>query len=93
MILAPVSGRHGAYGDHSRKRPGPVTDNFSAARIVPTYLGLREKPLVGMELGKEPDKHDGPPAPGHINIILMKGTGILYNCILFRGIPNRLLHN
>ena len=105
---APVSGRHlsliplvGAFGDHSRERPGRVTDTFPAARVVPTHLGLKDKtpPGIGVE-GREPDIH-GPPAPGHIDIINSscitldesEGIGILNNCLSFRGIPNRLLHD
>ena len=45
-------------------------DSFSASRVIPTYLGLKDKTARGIGGGgREPDKHDGPPAPGHINII------------------------
>lgn len=106
MIQAPVSGRHqsliplsGAYGDHSRRQPGPATDTFSAARVVPTHLGLKDKTARGIGGGgREPNIH-GPPAPDHIDIInsscitLDERYRNTYNCILFRGIPNRLLHD
>ena len=91
----------GAFEDHSRKRPGPVTDTFPSARVVPTYLGLKDKTFLGIGVGgREPDIR-GPSAPGHIGIINSscitldesEGIGILYNCLLFRGIPNRLLHD
>ena len=58
MILIPVSDRHlsliplaGACGDHSRKRPGPVTDTFPGARVVPTHLGLNDKTTRGIRGG------------------------------------------
>lgn len=64
--LIPLSG---AYGDHSRRQPGPATDTFSAARVVPTHLGLKDKTARGIGGGgREPNIH-GPPAPDHIDII------------------------
>ena len=65
--LIPLSG---AYGDHSRRQPGPATDTFSAAgpRVLPTHLGLKDKTARGIGGGgRKPDIH-GPPAPGHIDI-------------------------
>jgi len=91
----------GAYGDHPRKQPGPITDAFSAARVVPAHLGLKGKTACGIEGGgRDADIHR-PPAPGHIEFFHSssitldetEGIGILNNSILFRGIPNRLLHN
>ena len=43
---------------------------FSASRVIPTYLGLKDKTARGIGGGgREPDEHDEPTAPGHINII------------------------
>ena len=41
----------GACGDHYRKWPGPVTDTFPAARVVPSHLGLNGKTPRGIRGG------------------------------------------
>ena len=41
----------GCFRDHSRKRSGPVTDTFPAARVVPTHLGLKDKTPPGIGVG------------------------------------------
>ena len=42
----------GACEDHSRKQPGPVTDTFSAAWVVPTHFGLKDKTARGIGGGR-----------------------------------------
>ena len=57
----------GAYGDHPREQPGPITDTFSAAQVVPTHLGLKDKTIRGIEGGRRDTDIHRPPAPGHID--------------------------
>ena len=57
----------GAYGDHPREQPDTITDTFSAARAVPTHLGLKDKTIRGIEEERRDTDIHWPQAPGHID--------------------------